>query len=312
MPPGEMTARRSDRRTRYRPDQLSPAPLPLRSFRKSTGHPVGENQAFKQGVRCQPVGTMNSGARYFTDCPEPLARRATLEIGADPSHRVVQCRSHRNQVLRRIDSVSGQNAGDPGEPAGEIRNLPRVEPGTARSIGRRDGAGHNIPRRQLTARIGIEGEAMAIPVQEESTGASHRLGNERGRVYAWKLESGRMELQKFEVSQLGAYLPCEGPAVAGRHQRVGRYGIELADTAGREDHVRGGNFPHPRFAQGNHASHRLTVVTQRRNLGVFEDFDQGIGLDDFGQPGHQGGAGPVTASVDDPRSCVCCLEAHSK
>ena len=198
---------RSDRRTRYRPDQLSPAPLSLRSLRKSTGHPVGENQAFKKGVRCQTVGTMNSGARYFTDCPELLTRRATIEIGADPSHRVVQCRGYWDQLLRWIDSVSGQDAGDPGEPVREIRNLPRVEPGTASSIGRRDGAGHDIPGRQFTARIRIEGEAMAIAVQEESTGAPHRLGNEGGRVYARKLEGRRMELQKFEVSQLGTYLP---------------------------------------------------------------------------------------------------------
>ena len=51
-----------------------------------------------------------------------------------------------------------------------------------------------------------------------------------------------MELEKLEIAQLGAHLPRERPAVAGRHQRIGGDGVELAHTAGREHDIGRRNF----------------------------------------------------------------------
>src|SRR5262245_362330 len=163
---------------------------------------------------------MNAGACYFTDGPESLARRPAIEIGADSSHGVVQRRSYWNQISRRIDSVSAQDAGNAGEPAGEIGDLAGVEPRSTGCIRRGDRSSHDIPGREFAARIGVEGKAFALAVQEESAGAAHGFGDERCGVYSGKLESGGMELQKFEVTQFSAYLPRECPAVACRDQRV--------------------------------------------------------------------------------------------
>ena len=51
-------------------------------------------------------------------------------------------------------------------------------------------------------------------------------------------------------------------------------------------------------------------MTQRGDLGVFQNLDQGIGADNLGQPCHQRGTGAVAAGMDDPRPGVCRLEPH--
>ena len=87
-------------------------------------------------------------------------------------------------------------------------NLPEVattarQPGaTGRHRGRHR-QGHDVARRELGARVRVEGKPSARPVDQQAP-ARHGLGDERRRIDAGQGQGGWMELQELEVAGRGA------------------------------------------------------------------------------------------------------------
>ena len=166
----------------------------------------------------------------------------------------------------------------PGKRDREVAHLARVEPGAAGRVRRRDGARHDVARRQLPARIGVEREAPAGPIHQQRAGAAHGLGDERCRVDAGELERGRMELEELEVAEPGARPVGQRPAVGGGHLRVGGDRVELAHAAGREhDRRRAGSaqLSPPRGSAITPAT-RPSSSEQAGHLGVLQQLDQRV------------------------------------
>ena len=101
----------------------------------------------------------------------------------------------------------------PGNRAGKSAIAAGVEPCAARGVRRGDRAGHDVARRELAARIGVEREPAAVAIHQQRAGAAHRLGDERRRIHPGQLERGGMELEELEVAELGADLVRQRPAV---------------------------------------------------------------------------------------------------
>src|SRR6185503_16248564 len=117
------------------------------------------------------------------------------------------------EIAGWIQPIAREHRRNAGEAGGELRNRAGVEPGTTRRVRSGDRSGHDIARRELGARICVEGETATAGIQEHSAGATHGLGDERSRVDAGKLECGWMELQKLQISQLRPYPMRQRPSV---------------------------------------------------------------------------------------------------
>ncbi|MNV95733.1 hypothetical protein D3C71_1906590 [compost metagenome] len=94
-----------------------------------------------------------------------------------------------------------------------------------------DGAGDDVARGQLGARVEALHEALAVGQLEQAAFAAHRLGDQevlRLRV----VQAGRVELVELQVADPAAGAPGHGDAVARRDIRVGGILINLGRSAG--------------------------------------------------------------------------------
>ena len=202
----------------------------------------------------------------------------------------------------------------PGNRVGKSSIVAGVEPGAARGIGRGDRSGHDVPRRQLAAGVGVEREAAPVPVHQHGARAAHRLGDERRGVDPGQLERGGMELEELEVAKLGADPVRQRPAVGGGHLRIGGDRVELAHAAGGEHDGAGAESDSrasPADSTATPAA-RPSCDQERGDLGVLQQLDQRMRADHLGEAADQRGAGPVAAGVDDPGPGVGRLEPEAE
>ena len=129
----------------------------------------------------------------------------------------------------------------PGNRVGKSSTARASSQAPPRGIRRGDGSGHDVARSQLAPGVGIEREAVPVPVHQEGAGAAHRLGDERRGVDAGKLERGGVELEELEVAELGAGPVRQRPAVGGGHLGVGGDRVQLAHAAGGQHDGAGRN-----------------------------------------------------------------------
>ena len=178
---------------------------------------------------------MDAGASHLTHGPEPGDARAPGEIGRDPAHGVMHRRRHGDEVTRGIEAVAREHRPDEGEVFSETLHAARVQPRSARAVAGGDGARHDVPRRQLRAGIRLDQEPATVLVHQRRARTPDRLRDEGRGVHARELERGGMELQELDVAQLGAHVVRQRPAIARRHERIGREGVELSHAARRQN-----------------------------------------------------------------------------
>lgn len=167
-----------------------------------------------------------------------------------------------------------------------------------------DRLGDDVARGQLGEFVLSGHEADAVGVHQVGALAAYRFRDERLlplRVRA-EVEDRRVELDEFEVGDLGAGAQREGHAVARGDGRVGGRGEDLAHAAGREDD-RGG-------AHGAHAvvlalAHHVQGDAGGASFGVGEQVEdervldgaQALGAYGVDQGAGDLGAGRVAARV---------------
>ena len=101
-----------------------------------------------------------------------------------------------------------------------------------------DGAGHDVPRRQLGARVEPVHEAVAVGQQQLAAFAAHRLGDQE-RLGLAVVQAGGVELVELHVGDPAAGAPGHGDAVAGGAVRVAGVQVDLAGAAGGQHHGAG-------------------------------------------------------------------------
>ena len=254
----------------------------------------------------------------------PSRRRATEQVGLDPARGVVLGRGHREQLGGGVDAELA---------------APRDDRREARARGTPPrGGGHRArrapsPRSAMTSRMArattsrgarsASGwrpchEAAAGVVDEDGPLAAHRLGDQRlltGGPLAEE-QHRRVELDELEVGDPRAGPQRRRHPVAGRHRRVGRRGVDLAEPAGRE-HDRppeGGadavDLPLPDDVQRHAADGAVGGRAEVDDEGVLDDLDAGVARDRV-ERGDEGArdlrARGVTAGVGDPVAVVAAL-----
>jgi len=101
-----------------------------------------------------------------------------------------------------------------------------------------DGLGHDVTRGQVCERMLAGHEPAASRVYQDRTLPADRLGDKRlaAARARTKPQHGRVKLDEFQVSRLGAGPKRYGESVPGRDGRVGGGGVDLAEAAGRQHH----------------------------------------------------------------------------
>ena len=62
-----------------------------------------EDQQLGEGIGAKPVRAVDAHTRNLARCVKPRDRRRAVDIGVDPTHRIVDHRSNGDQLLDRID-----------------------------------------------------------------------------------------------------------------------------------------------------------------------------------------------------------------
>ena len=103
----------------------------------------------------------------------------------------------------------------------------------------------HVARGQFRAGVVVGHEAVAVAVHQMGPFAAHRFGDQVAAA-AGDVEHRGMELDELHVAQLGAGPIGHGHAVAGGHFGIGRFPVDLPQTAGAED----GCWPRSAFCRG--------------------------------------------------------------
>ena len=77
----------------------------------------GEHQPLEQGVRRQPVGAVDAGARDLAARVQTRDARTTVQVGADPAAGVVGGGGDRDEIGHRVDPVRAARLDDRREAA---------------------------------------------------------------------------------------------------------------------------------------------------------------------------------------------------
>ena len=98
-----------------------------------------------------------------------------------------------------------------------------------------DAAGHHVPRRQVGQRMVARHEPFAARLIRHGALAPHGLADQEA-LGLGMVEAGGMELDEFQVAQLGAGPEGHGQAVAGGDVRIAGVAVDLAAAAGGQHH----------------------------------------------------------------------------
>ena len=168
-----------------------------------------------------------------------------------------------------------------------------------------DGAGDDVARCELLARIVLGHEAGAVGQLQQPALAADGLGNQEGlglRV----VQAGRVELDELHVADPAARPPRHRYAVAGRDVGVGGVQIDLAGAAGGEHRVARGegddlarlDVEHIRAEAAGAGLADLVADHQVDRDVVFEDVDVRMAAHMLAERRLHRGAGGV-GSMDD-------------
>ncbi len=202
-----------------------------------------EHQAFQQGVAGHAVGPVQAGVGGLADGVQAGQVGAGLRVHEHAAAGVVGGGHHRNRLGGDVDAEL-QAALVDGREVLSTKSAGRWEMSRYR---------HSLPRRFISwsmaratmsrgassARSSKRGmKRSAVRQQQARTLAAQGLGDQKG-LGPGVVEAGGVELHELHVGDPAAGAPGHGDAVAGGHVRVAGVEVDLAGTAGGEDHAAG-------------------------------------------------------------------------
>ena len=98
-----------------------------------------------------------------------------------------------------------------------------------------DRPGHDVARRQRETRVILLHELLASEVLQDSSVATHRLGDQEAGTVARMIEGCRVELDEFHVLHLSLGAIDHRDTVARSDKRVGGIAVDRLATAGSHD-----------------------------------------------------------------------------
>ena len=202
-----------------------------------------DHQTLQQAVGGQPIGAVHTGPSHLAGGEQPRHAGSAVHVGADPAATVVRTGNDRNRSRRRIDTSLVAGSGHSREPLSEPLDGPRVEEDTLVPAGAQpglDGGSHHIARRQIAHRVHSGHHRLAPGIEQHRTFTAQRLGDQRSAAGAIAVEQhGRMELDELDIGDVHTGPQRQRDPVTGRPGRVGGGAVEVAESAGGQDH-RGG------------------------------------------------------------------------
>ena len=197
--------------------------------RREGGAPA-EDRTLEKAVAGQPVGAVDAGGGHLAAGVEPGDAGGAVDVGANATDHVVGGRGDRDRLPRDVDAVLAARGGDRREAvAHSVAERPAVEQHVVGAVvdeALPDGARHDVASGQLAARIGVEQEPAPALVDDVGSLAAHRLADEESRRTRHG-QGGGVELHELHARHLGADLPRQRDAVAGRLRRVGGVAPDL-------------------------------------------------------------------------------------
>ena len=173
----------------------------------SLHYPLAENNRLKQGVRCQPVSSMHSGAGSLASSKQPTDVCLPPAIDLHPSHNVMGGRGDGNESLRDIQAVLTAEAvyvGKPGgnQPGRQMSNIQKNSIGVSLLHLVDNAASHNISGCQLGLVSIIRHETTTFYISEYATLSSDCFRDEK-RSHSGQAQNGGMKLEELHVAYLG-------------------------------------------------------------------------------------------------------------
>ncbi|OAH11423.1 hypothetical protein STSP_53730 [Streptomyces jeddahensis] len=277
------------------------------------------DQAFQEGVRGEAVGAVDAGAGDLAARVQARHRGTAVLVGADAAGGVVRGRGDRDRIGDGVDAVGAACREDRREAllphlGTEVAGVQVHVLGAPFLHAAHDALGDDVPGRELGEFVLSGHEAHAVRVDEVCALAAYRLGDQwllALRVGAEE-QHGGVELDEFQVADLGSGAQRERDAVARRHGRVGRRREDLPHAAGREDH---GGRVHRAHAVVLALAHDVQRDTGRAALGVRQQVQDQRVLDGahatrayrLDERAGDLGAGRVAARVCDTAAVVAAL-----
>ena len=179
---------------------------------------------------------MQAGEGGFADGVE--ARHVGMPVLVDEhaAAGIVSGRHYRDRLLGNVDAEVQAALVD----GGEVRldelgrlvadvQVDTVDPQTLHFMV--DGAGHDIPGRQLATRVEARHETLAIGQAEQGAFAAQCLGDEE-TLGLRVVQAGRVELVELQVADPAAGAPGHGDAVAGVAVGIAGIKVDLARATG--------------------------------------------------------------------------------
>ncbi len=228
----------------------------------------------------------------------PGQRGAAHEVGDHAAAHVVGGRHHRDGLHRHVHAELLDGGVDVGEVLeqerlGQVRHVEEGAVVAAPLDLGVDGAGHDVARGQLLARVVAGHEGLAGGVAQDAALAAQRLGDEEALGLGVE-ERGGVELEELHVGDGRSGPPRHGHAVAGPDVRAGGVEVDLAGAAGgqhRDPRRDGGDGP---AGAGEDVGAHRAVGAAQPQLAAGDEIDRHGVLDDADAPGVAGGQqGPL-------------------
>lgn len=248
---------------------------------------------------------MNAGAGDLAGGVEAGERGVAADVGLDASHHVVRGGTDGDEIAVQVQAVTGEEAGDSGEPGGEVGcDVAHVEVhGTVEGLVD-DGAGDDVAGGEFQLLVVLGHEALAARVDEVGSFAAEGFAKEEARG-SLLTEGGGMELVELHVHHGGSGAVGGGDAVSGGYLRVGGVAEDLSRAAGGQqdgscvDVTEGTGFGEQRGSGGATGGDE-----EIDHGGPFAQGDVGEGADVTQEAGGDLAAGGVAVGVEDAGEAV--------
>ncbi len=144
----------------------------------------GENQAFKQRIAGQPVGTMKAGEGGFANCIQAGQGRAGIQVGDDAAAGIVRCRNDRYGLASNVDAQFQTASMDVREmlnqKVGRLVRHVKIDTIEAAFLHLEvDSAGHDVARCQLATGVVLGHESFPAWQTQYAAFTTHGFGDEK-------------------------------------------------------------------------------------------------------------------------------------
>ena len=201
------------------------------------GSSIGKHHRLDQRVGCEAVGAMQTSTGTLTVGIQPSDAGTSVQIHNNTTAKVMGSRCYGNHLTSDVDTIRKTFFIDAGKMlfcfccilVCDIEKNMFITPLLHLTV---NGTGHDVAWCERAATVVFMHELLSINCLQDTTIATHRLGDQKGGTCTWMIECCGMKLHKLHTLDLSLGTGYHRNSITCSNQGIGSGLVYRSDAAG--------------------------------------------------------------------------------